>query len=422
MPTKIRILVLTWEYADVLVGGLALLAESVVEELKSQGAEVDIAMPYVPVGLSEKLPNIINLHNRVRYFLKKDLIIKGLQFDLDQFSSPRKKSTIIPPLFQRGINTTNWATKVYPKNTPKVTRAFAHAVQEFLLKNTYDIIIGMDWETIPTQVLLQNNPTPFLFYINATEADRNPKRYDHQGDSSYAIYQLEKKYFGAADKVITISHVTSHILQEIYNVPSNKIHIVHNDITFNPELMGFRQITKGKNVLYIGRITAQKGLDFLIETAARVVTIDNQVKFFICGDGESVPQIVQQIATYKLEKNVFLTGWANNQLKKQLYRSSDIFVMPSPREPFGLTALEAVRSGVPVIASEQCGFVEIIPSTPTFVYHDIESFAQMILYYTSKNNDRSGLLRTQQHELSLHSWPTQINGLIEVMHELTHPK
>ncbi|NJL96848.1 glycosyltransferase family 4 protein [Candidatus Gracilibacteria bacterium] len=196
-------------------------------------------------------------------------------------------------------------------------------------------------------------------------------------------------------------------------VSAQKIIVVNNDITFIPDTKGYKELDKGKNILFVGRIFPQKGLEFLLDTAQKVIGIDPQVKFLIGGDGIMIPQVVQSIAERELEKNVLLTGWVNSSVKKQLYKSGDLFVMPSPSEPFGLTALEAIKSGVPVISSKHCGFLDVVPSTPTFEYYDTHKFAEMILHYIDNKKILQNLLQTQQKELSKHKWPDQIAKILQ---------
>jgi len=117
----------------------------------------------------------------------------------------------------------------------------------------------------------------------------------------------------------------------------------------------------------------------------------------------------------ELEKNVHFLGWTNSEQKKVLYNTSDLFVMPSPSEPFGLTALEAIKSGVPVIASKNCGFVNLVKSTPTFTYHDTQTFTHLILSLLHNPQELKALVIRQQNDLANHSWSREVAKLVALI-------
>jgi hypothetical protein len=509
-----KILILSWEIFPLYAGGLGFLTQSVVEEMVKQNCEVVVLVPNLPKNM--KIENTQSLDKRVRFYLKKNKEIPNLDFELDNFGQKKVNQVNWPALYSNQKIKNNKKFNIYPQNTPAISKAFAWSVLEFIQENNdFDLIIGMDWETIPSFYLLENyfgrgenltfnqedgsesknnlvksagnsltnsttnsnagssilaknneiqaensqnkenttsenltekiqnelqiaaqktslkkekkfetdpensleNPKKpeFYFYINATELDRGPEQINQKESKENPLLTLEKKAYKLASKVISISDITRNILTDHYQVLPEKILTVYNDIHFEPSTEHFDNITGGKNVLFIGRLEVQKGLFFLLETALRVLEIDPQVKFFIAGDGDLLPQLVENICEKVLEKSFFLTGWVNEADKKRLYKSCDLFVMPSPSEPFGLTPLEAIRSGTAVISSKTCGFLSLIPSTPTFAYHDINNFAQLIIYYLHNPNERNRLLETQKKELAQHSWSKEIAKILDTL-------
>ena len=510
---KKRILILSWEIFPLFAGGLGFLARSVVDELILQNCEVVVLVPTKPKNMI--IPNAESLERRTKFWLKKAKIIPNLDFPLDHFGQKKTNQTNWPALFSGQKLKNNKKFNVYPQNTPAITKAFAWSVLEFIRSNqSFDLIIGMDWETIPsfyaledyfaklegkknlkpkinsennqksipelnsekteskcdlemeklelnknfessslvmgksstksqnqnislenikknlsknqeilspnssrnakTEILEQTKRPEFYFYINATELDRGPEQIN-QKETSNPILNLEKKTYPLAKKIISISDITRNILTDHYKVEQNRILTVYNDIVFEPNFDKFSGLSGGKNVLFIGRLEAQKGLIFLLETAVRVLEIDSQVKFFVAGDGDLLPSLIENMCEKGLEKSFFLTGWLGEEDKKRLYSSSDLFVMPSPSEPFGLTPLEAIRSNTAVISSQTCGFLSVVPSTPTFAYHDINNFAQLIIYYLHNPTERNKLLETQKSELAKHSWSREIAKIIETL-------
>jgi glycogen(starch) synthase len=415
VQTPKKILILSWEILPLMEGGLGLLVRSLVDELRNQGAEVTVLVPHN----ADNVPDIISLETEVKKYAKTDSPIPGLDdFTLTEFVPKGKKKHIKWPLLYSKGN--NKKESLYPNHAPILTRAYAYAVYDWLQENgqDFDVIYGMDWEVIPAHFLLlhYNVNTPFYYHINSTEVDRSGGYIHNNDQTAKALYELEKKGFYQASKVAVVSDISKQILIEDYNIDENKIYPIYNDISFEPEKIGFEHLDKGKNVLFVGRVVGQKGLFFLLETAVRVLQIDSQVTFIIAGDGSTegnlLPEIVEYVAKKKLEKNVLFTGWVNMEAKKQLYKTSQLFVMPSPNEPFGLTALEAIRSGVPTIASETSGFIAVVPSTPTFAYYDIEAFANSILHFIQGKEARVDLLTRQQEDLDKHNWPQEVSKLL----------
>lgn len=496
---KKRILILSWEMFPLYAGGLGFLTKSVVDEMKKQDCFVQVLCPLIPKNLTVEA---ISLEKRIKFWCKKNKNIPNLNFPLDNFGQKKTNSANWPTLFSDKRVKNNRKINLYPQNTPAITKSFGWAVLEFLQNNeAFDLIIGMDWETIPTFYILEDyfgqkqditienleneknklnkltkeigkspeiknveteskstnsiqneiqdnhqnqianqmitkkiditkdhenhekNPQnagkkilriPFYFYINATELDRGPEQIN-QIDPKNQILKLEKETYKNAFKIISISDITKDILVKHYSLKPEKILTVYNDIEFVPSQEKFEYLKQDKTVLFIGRLEAQKGLIFLVETAARVLEIDSSVKFLVAGDGDSMPNLVETICEKGLEKSFFLTGWLEEDAKKKLYNSSDLFVMPSPSEPFGLTPLEAIRSGTAVISSQTCGFLSVIPSTPTFAYHDINNFAQLIIYYLQNPTERAKLLQIQQEELAKHSWSNEIKKILDTL-------
>jgi glycosyltransferase involved in cell wall biosynthesis len=400
-------------------GGLGFLAKHVTAELQNQGHTVTVACPYIPSEMKKDV-KAIDLASELKQFAKEGLTIKNLDFKLEYF---RPKGTTQNKTWPDLFSSTQAKKKkinLYPNSTPIITKAFGLAVEKLVKKNKFDIVIGMDWETIPAFIQLRNTSNiPFVFYINATEFDRNIGKF---GGSARIIANRERDTYIKADGIVAISEISKKMLHNFCNIPNSKIQVIYNDLDFTPIHLDIPDLEKGKNVLFIGRMENQKGISFLLETASKVIQVDPQVKFIIAGDGAKMGPTILAVAEKELEKNILFTGWLGNEDKKRLYASCDLFVMPSPSEPFGLTALEAIRSKLPVIASNTSGFIGIIPSTPTFDYYDTQAFTQQILFYLGNKTAKDDLLKKQEEDLSKHSWADQIKNLTNYLIKIIDEK
>ncbi len=416
---KPNIVILSWEILPLMVGGLGVLVKSLVDELSTQGAQVQTIVPHDLPEDSFTQDTIISVAKEVRKYYRQKPIIQGLEdFVFNEFVLHVKKQySRWPPLYSqyRGRHTQQ---NLYPQNTPALTRAYAKAVADWIeQQERIDVIYGMDWLSIPALFELKSRgiDIPFYFHINSTQVDRSGGE-SMSDPTARAIFSVEKNGFPLADKIAVVSDVQKEVLIEKYDIDAEKIFTVFNDITFEPETKGYEDLDAGKNILFIGRVTPQKGLFFLIDTAARITQVDPQVRFIIAGDGTPngniLPQIIEEVAKRGLERQVVFTGWVNGDAKKQLYKTCQLFVMPSPSEPFGLTALEAIRSGVPAIASDTSGFIGVVPSTPVFAYHDTDAFANTILHFLHDPKARNDLLKRQTEDLKDHNWSQEVAKII----------
>jgi glycogen synthase len=414
---KVKILILSWEIYPMYAGGLGYLARSVVDELRRQDAEVTVLVPQIPKSL--EIPDVISLEKSVKKFYRAKKPIPNLDFDIDHFKKSNTPDKIAwPSMFRPASSKASYT--LYPNHTPALTKAFGWAVLEFLKQNPeWDIILGMDWMAAATHhlILQENIPIPFAFYVNSSEFDRSPEK-NKFTQTSKQIMELEKTYFAKADLNLAVSDITKQVLVDHYDLQPDKIISIFNDIPFTAHATAYESLNKSKNILFVGRVAAQKGLYFLLDTAKKVVEIDPQVTFIIAGDGELLPDVIEGAAERELEQNCLFTGWVNEEQKKLLYRSCALFVMPSPSEPFGLTPLEAIRSDLPVISSENCGFIGVIPSTPTFKYYDTNNFTHLILNYLNHEDERLKLLKLQKAELKKHSWSKEVAKIINAVSKL----
>src|SRR5260221_4854025 len=169
--------------------------------------------------------------------------------------------------------------------------------------------------------------------------------YDRRGENvNVRVRALEQLGLDAADRVVGVSHYTAAVLQRRYGVDPAKIRVVHNALTHKEqvEILHVQKAIDEPIVLFLGRVTFQKGPDYFLEAAARVIKIEKRVKFVMSGSGDMLPVMIERAAKIGLARHVHFTGFLKGEDVERMYAMADILVMPSVSEPFGITPLEAM--------------------------------------------------------------------------------
>jgi glycogen(starch) synthase len=243
------------------------------------------------------------------------------------------------------------------------------------VRETYDIIHAHEWLTFPAAISAKKiSGKPLIVHIHATEFDRNSGSIDRD------IYDIEKKGMEFSDRVITVSDYTKNIVIKNYGINPEKVITIHNGIekAANFSRLKFQKVPGEKIVTFLGRITHQKGPEYFVEAAFRVLQKHNNVRFVIAGSGDLKDKIVTMVNDLNIEKKVSFTGFLKNDEVRKLLARSDLFVMPSVSEPFGISPLEALQSRVPIIISKQSGVSEVINNAIKVDYWDINALSDAI--------------------------------------------
>jgi glycogen(starch) synthase len=238
----------------------------------------------------------------------------------------------------------------------------------------FDIIHAHDWLTFPAGAATkQVSGKPLVIHVHATEFDRSG------GDVNPVVYQIEKNGMEVADKIIAVSNLTRNTIIEKYNINPDKVITVYNAV--EPLADRFYNLSKqyrDKIVTFLGRITLQKGPEYFIEAAYNVLQRMDDVRFVMGGSGELLNRMITRVAALRMGDRFHFTGFLKGDYVYQLYALSDVYVMPSVSEPFGISPLEALQSNVPVIISRQSGVSEILKHAIKIDFWDIHAMADAI--------------------------------------------
>ncbi len=242
-------------------------------------------------------------------------------------------------------------------------------------KESYDIIHAHDWLTFPAAIEAKKiSKKPLVVHIHATEFDRSGRNINRD------IYNIEKKGMELSDKVISVSNYTRNIIIRNYGINPDKVVTVHNAVEnfSNPYLPKIKSLSDERIVTYLGRITYQKGPEHFIEAAYKVLRRYGKVRFVMAGSGDLKDRIAHQVENMGIAARVSFPGFLKNDEIKKLFSVTDVFVMPSVSEPFGISPLEALLSGVPVIISKQSGVSEVIKHAIKVDHWDTDALSDAI--------------------------------------------
>ena len=252
-------------------------------------------------------------------------------------------------------------------------------------KYDFDVIHAHDWLTYSAGIAAKEvSGKPLVVHMHATEFDRSGQSVNQE------VYDIERKGMEAADRVITVSNFTKAIVIEKYGIDPKKIYTVHNAV--EPTEKDFSHLekkVKEKVVTFLGRLTQQKGPEYFIEAANLILQRDPNVRFVMAGSGDLMNKMIKRVAELKIATKFHFTGFLRGADVDKMLGLSDVFVMPSVSEPFGIVPLEAMRSSVPVVISKQSGVSEILKHALKVDYWDVSGMADAIyglLHYKSLND------------------------------------
>lgn len=294
---------------------------------------------------------------------------------------------------------------------------------EFVVKHgvskqdDYEIIHAHDWMSFPAAVQLQQETgKPLVAHVHSTEFDRIPN-----GHGSDYIHQTEYRGIQAADTVIAVSDYTKRVLVDKYQVPAEKIQVVHNGVEPLSGLAdpGNHHFAPRRPVIaFMGRLTMQKGAEYFLQLAHKVLRELPEALFVVAGNGDQYHSLLFQTGSMGLSASVVFSGFVRGKEREVLLDRANIFVMPSLSEPFGLVALEAAQRHTPVIVSPQSGVAEVLPSAKVIDFWDIDQMARTIVELVTHPSQANRQAEQQLQEVKAVSWDRSASLLDTVYQQL----
>jgi len=389
-PSQPKILMLGWEFPPVINGGLGVACHDLCIALAKK-ATVTMIIPKSNPDFVVKNLNLIGLNTIDAKTLrnvgfndsyKKIKNVHYIDANLNPYyNSPAdgKFQFNMQSQYLKTIQVGNETAEVfhiddlYGGDVIEKVTVFGKLAANLAHSLDFDIIHAHDWMTmIAGMEIKAQTGKPLVVHIHSLEVDRGGPH------SKGWVYQTEKRGMEYADVLMPVSNFTGHIIHDYYHIPWSKIHTVHNGIRPVVPYVGERQF-KEKMVLFVGRLTRQKGPEFFIDIAERVLAVDQNVRFVMAGTGEYFNPLLERAAEKGIAHRFHLTGFLNLDKVRELLSRADVYVMPSVSEPFGLSAVEAVQFGIPSVISKQSGVSEVLKGSLKFDYWDVHRAAGYIL-------------------------------------------
>lgn len=408
-----RVLMFGWEYPPFIAGGLGTACYWLMNALTEKGIKIDFLTPHQGNGqsLCEEVPE---------YY--QTTTIKSEMEHLGQVLGKLLRKISIPssltpyPTATISSDTEEHEREDLEKVLEEALNKFNKAASDALKGSKFDLIHAHDWPTYQAALDMQaTSNKPLILHVHSTEIDRN-------GDSgSEFIFKLEEEGFKEADKIIAVSNYSKNMLVDHYQVDPKKIEVVYHGVPpgfddgkTEGNIPQFRE----KVVTFCGRITRQKGPTHFINAASKLSVRSNQIRFVMAGDGDLRNNMIELTAGLGLSRRFHFPGFLTNRELKKLWQISDVLVMPSVSEPFGLIGVEAMSANIPVIVSKQSGLAELLPNMLQVDYWETDDLADLI--FQAITNPQLVLKQKQENQTRLAglSWSSAAEQVIDLYHSV----
>lgn len=399
-----KVLMFGWEFPPFNSGGLGTACYGITKALSQKGVEINFVLPK-SIEVSEDFVKIISAN------------------------LPKTKITLVDSLLTSYMtNETYWellkSTKYrnmgYGQDLIDEVRRYAIVAKDIAGEVEHDVIHCHDWMTLLAGEEAQKvSHKPLLSHIHSTESDRSGGR-----GNNPQIFNIEKEGIENSSKVIAVSNFTKNKILTNYSIDDKRIDVVYNGINktdFEKYPSPLNPFGK-KLVLFLGRLTLHKGPDYFLRAAKKVLERNDDVIFVISGTGDMERRIIEDACELGIGDRVLFTGHVKNDELKKIYKMANLYVMPSVSEPFGITPLEALASGTPVLISKQSGVGEVLNHCLKVDFWDVDEMANKILAVLENQELEDCLVQNGNNEIDKLSWGSTADKIIHIYNNLVPGK
>ena len=380
-----------WEFPPHIAGGLGTACEGIVKGLAYNGVETLFVMPSASGDEDQSATTIINASDvavdtassTVDEFLDKVKFVH-IGTNMIPYVGPEEFSSIVEEERRRQTEDFRIQYGMKYKFSGKYGTNLMEEVARYAMvggtiamqhKDEFDAIHAPDWLTYLAGIAAKElTGKPLVVHVHATSYDRGDEKH-----IDTRILDIETRGMLAADRVVTVSNLTRSIVINKYHIDPSKVVTVHNAVDFSGrENLSVERGVKDKVVTFLGRITFQKGPEYFIEAAAKVLKRTDNVRFVMAGSGDMMNRCIKYVARLGISDRFHFTGFLRGKDVQKMFALSDVYIMPSVSEPFGISPLEAMRTNVPSIISRQSGAAEILKYAFKVDFWDVDAMADCI--------------------------------------------
>ena len=376
-----KALMFGWEFPPHILGGLGTASYGLTRGMALQpDMDITFVIPKPWGDEDQSFLKIVGACNTP--IVWRDVDYNYVKNRLGEKMSPEEyyklRDNIYSDFSYRGVNDLGCIefSGRYPDNLLEEINNYSIVAGVIARAESFDVIHAHDWLTYPAGIhAKQISGKPMVIHVHATDYDRS------RGNVNPEVYAIEKNGMDFADHIITVSNLTRNTVIEKYHQDPSKVTTVHNAVEpLSQDIVSIqdKRGVKDKVVTFLGRITMQKGPEYFVEAAAKVLEKADNVRFVMAGSGDMMDQMIRLAASRNISDRFHFTGFMKGKQVYEVLKSSDVYVMPSVSEPFGISPLEAMQCGVPSIISKQSGCAEILDYAVKVDYWDIEAMADAI--------------------------------------------
>ena len=380
---------LGWEFPPFISGGLGTACYGLTRALDKLGNEVTFVVPKTvdseySTHVKLRSPGSVRRTTSVQSEELRKIKFRSIASALRPYSTPdtyqeQIEETLRIKRLVHGeevvgdgeIGTGNYGGDMYSE-----VHRYAALATDLAAEEDFDVIHAHDWMTYPAGIAVAAmTGKPLVIHVHSTEFDRSGEHVNQ------TIYDIERQGMERSDRVIAVSHLTRNIVMSRYGISGDKVEVVYNGLDRSADWhlaeTGIR--SDERIVLFLGRITMQKGPEYFLAAAKKVLSVIDDVKFVMAGSGDMMQRTIEMAAELGIGSKVLFTGFLRGEDVKRIYRMADLYVMPSVSEPFGIAPLEALGHDTPVIISKQSGVSEVLLHALKVDFWDVEEIANKII-------------------------------------------
>ena len=385
-----KVFMLGWEFPPLISGGLGTACYGLTRAMDQLGVKVIFVLPRIVdnkhiTHVRLLSPNSQTAKATFKFNELKNVTFRTINSPLQPYSTPaiyrqqieetlRQKQKIhsdnIGPAGQF-VGEIDYSGDMYAE-----VHRYAAVAAELAVDEQFDVVHAHDWMTYPAGIVVAKmSGKPLIVHVHSTEFDRSGENVNQ------TIYNIEREGMHAAHKIVAVSHLTRNIIISQYGISDEKVEVVYNGVEHNSNctLAESENDKIEKIVLFLGRITMQKGPEYFLAAAKKVLELMDNVKFVMVGSGDLMNRAVEMAAELGIGSKVLFTGFLQSEDVQKIYKMADLYVMPSVSEPFGIAPLEALDNNVPVIISKQSGVSEVLKHALKVDFWDVDEIANKIV-------------------------------------------